>query len=412
MKKNRKSGGFKIKSLTAVGMRVVAIVTGVLIIAVGILCTSPSKAADDAPYFPPEDPFDETEPEETDTDPVTSAETTAADTAYDTGEASSETGTAEETTDTGTTSDVTAPGETTAAATTEEETTAPPPVTVTEKETTQSQPSSGAEGMQEYREYNGRSFYPNETFVGEYKTDRVSIGVSHVVDGKLSYFICDIKVKSVKDFRTAFANNSIGGRAYTHKIAQSVGAGFAINGDFCGFRNSGIIIRNGGLYRDKKSDDWDLCYLNKYGDLISCRNDAESGKKLVNVGVWQSWCFGPTLVKDYKALKNSEFNTPDLSRKDWARESRTAIGQVDRLHYIFIVVDAKRVVNATGKYDTVEGTGMNFDELAAAFEALGCKTAYNLDGGASTSLWMNGKVINVPCMEAGARQVSDIVYFK
>lgn len=386
--------------LSKLGFRVMAVLSGVLIIAVGILCTSPSKAADDAPYFPPETDAEETTGAETRAPaPHTDVETlvpieTDGVTYPDTG-VDLPTDTVDQTT-----------GETTAEETSAEVTT---DEATTEPETEPPVEPKDPDGKQNYREYNGRTFASNETFVGEYKTDRVSVGVSNVREGDISYYICDIKVKSAKDFHTAFANNSIAGRAYTSKIAQSVGAGFAVNGDFCGFRPTGIIIREGGLYRDKKSDNWDLCYMNKYGDLITCKNDKESGKALVNGGAWQSWCFGPTLVENYRALKNSEFNTPDLSRKDWAREPRTAICQVDELHYIILVVDAKRVPNGLGAWNTVGG--MNFDELAATCESLGCKTAYNLDGGGSATLYLNGKVANEPSGN-GERQISDIIYLK
>ena len=390
------------------GFRLLAVLSGLLIIGVGLLCTSPSKAADEAPYFPPDTDTEEiiteeetTEPETEvrteaqtlepfDTEGVTFDETEPEDTASEPG---TEEGTAEE--------------DTTKEDTTEPVTKEPvtePVVTETEK----IEPKD-PEGKQSYREYNGRAYGENEKFVGEYKTDRVSVGVSNVRYGDISYYICDIKVKSVKDLHTAFANNSISGRAYTSKIAQSAGAGFAVNGDFCGYRASGIIIREGGLYRNKRSDNWDLCYINKYGDLITCKNDKEDGKALVNGGAWQSWCFGPTLVENYRALENREFNTPDLSRADWAREPRTAICQIDELHYIIVVVDAVRVPNGLGGWNTVGG--MNFDELAATCAALGCKTAYNLDGGGSTTLYLNGKVVNEPS-GGGERAISDIIYLK
>ena len=73
-----------------------------------------------------------------------------------------------------------------------------------------------------------------------------------------------------------------------------------------------------------------------------------------------------------------------------------------------IVVDAKRIKN--GISWTTHG-GMSFSELAATFESLGCKTAYNLDGGGSTTMWLNGKLANEPAME-GLRNISDIIYFK
>ena len=214
---------------------------------------------------------------------------------------------------------------------------------------------------------------------------------------------------SAEDFHTAFADGKISGRADTSETAKSVGAGFAVNGDFCGYRQTGIIIREGKLYRNEKADGWDLCCMDKNGDLITSKNNEEDGAALLNDGVLQSWCFGPTLVKDHKALSNDEFCTPDLSKKDWARESRTAIGQIDTLHYIIIVADSKRVSNELGGWTTLGG--MNFDELAAVFEALGCKTAYNLDGGGSTALYLNGEIVNKPCMGT-EKQISDIIYIK
>lgn len=259
------------------------------------------------------------------------------------------------------------------------------------------------------REHNGRTYADNETFVGEYKTDRVSVSVSNVKDGDLSYYICDMILCSAEDFHTAFADSKISGMADTSETAKSVGAGFAVNGDFCGYRHTGIIIREGKLYRNEKADGWDLCCMDKNGDLITSKNDEEDGTALLNNGILQSWCFGPTLVKDHKALSNDEFCTPDLSKKDWAKESRTAIGQIDTLHYIIIVTDSERVSNGLGGWTTLGG--MNFDELAAAFEALGCKTAYNLDGGGSTALYLNGKIVNEPCMGT-EKQISDIIYLK
>lgn len=371
-------------------MKITAVVSALLVVGVGILCTSQSKAVVE-PVFEPDtdeytDPYETDEEPGTDTDAVTLIPIRMP---WDTEPYSTDTETAETETET-------------AEVTTAETTKAP----VTEAQTEPYNPS-GAEGKQTYREYNGRAYAENESFVGEYKTDRVSIGVSNVRDGDKSYYICDIIVKSVKDFHTAFANKSIVGRAYTSKIASSVGAGFAVNGDFCGFRTAGIIIREGVLYRSKRSDNWDLCYMNKYGDLIVCKNDKEDGKKLAEDGVWQSWCFGPTLVENYRALTKNEFNTPDLSHS--AREPRTAIGQIDELHYIILVVDAKRVKNGVGGWTTVGG--MTFTELANTFASLGCKTAYNLDGGGSTTMYLNGKLANEPAME-GERQVSDIIYFK
>jgi exopolysaccharide biosynthesis protein len=55
---------------------------------------------------------------------------------------------------------------------------------------------------------------------------------------------------------------------------------------------------------------------------------------------------------------------------------------------------------------------MSLDQLAQEFVERGAATAYNLDGGGSSTMWFNGEVINNPTdgRYAGERSVSDIVY--
>ena len=244
-----------------------------------------------------------------------------------------------------------------------------------------------------------REFYEDEIFIDQHVTGEVCLTLSKVERGDLNYFICDLLLASPEALHTAFASGQITGRHYTSAIAESVGATFAVNGDFCGFRNHGIIIREGKLYRSTTSD-WDLCYIDKNGDLNTVMCNNTNANTLISEGVLQSWCFGPTLVKDYEIP--ASFNTPGLSQR--AREPRVAIGQIDTLHYIILVVDAVRTNNTTIG-------GMTFADLAKEFQNLGCKTAYNLDGGGSTTLYYKGQVINTPC-GSGERKVSDIIYFK
>ena len=52
-------------------------------------------------------------------------------------------------------------------------------------------------------------------------------------------------------------------------------------------------------------------------------------------------------------------------------------------------------------------------ELAEFMTSLGCETAYNLDGGGSSTMVFNGTVINKPTTNGHhikERSVSDIVY--
>lgn len=81
---------------------------------------------------------------------------------------------------------------------------------------------------------------------------------------------------------------------------------------------------------------------------------------------------------------------------------RTAIGQISPLHYIAIVVDGR----------SSESNGMTLDQLTQEFLERGATVAYNLDGGGSSTMWLNGRVINNPTdgRYDGERSISDIIY--
>ena len=62
---------------------------------------------------------------------------------------------------------------------------------------------------------------------------------------------------------------------------------------------------------------------------------------------------------------------------------------------------------------TADSRGVTLAQLADLFVKYGCETAYNLDGGGSSTMVFNGQVINQPTdgRKDGEREVSDIVYF-
>ena len=97
---------------------------------------------------------------------------------------------------------------------------------------------------------------------------------------------------------------------------------------------------------------------------------------------------GPILVAQGRSL---ERRTRD------PRNPRTAIGWNDRDFY-FVVVDGR-------KKDLSIGVG--FAELANIMIELGCKEALNLDGGGSTTLWLNGAVANHPSEHGVERNVAN-----
>ncbi len=209
------------------------------------------------------------------------------------------------------------------------------------------------------------------------------------------YYVQDIYVRYADNFRTAFSGGEFNGVRQTGRtIAKDNNAVCAVNGDYSGFGNSqtGVVLRNGLLYRDKRTNDVLVMYKDGSMKTFGIKASFDATQEL-NSGAWQAWCFGPTIVENgskitsyYKAIK--------------AKNPRTALGYFEPGHYCFVTVD--------GRSDTSEG--MTMAELAELMESLGCDIAYNLDGGQSSTMIFSDKLINIVPPKEGVRKISDILY--
>ena len=233
-----------------------------------------------------------------------------------------------------------------------------------------------------------------------YQDDNISIKIEPVNENGVVYYVVDIQLSSVDYLQSAFAQNAFGKNITqtTSSMATSNDAILAINGDYYGFRDNGLIIRNGVLYRDtpRTSPDNQALLINADGSFSVVEEGSVSGEDLVASGVLQSLSFGPVLVNDGTI---QSCTTNFVSERD---NPRTAIGMIAPLHYLIVVVDGR----------TSTSTGMTLKELAQVFVDRGATLAYNLDGGGSSTLWFNGKIINNPTdgRTSGERKVSDILF--
>ena len=228
------------------------------------------------------------------------------------------------------------------------------------------------------------------------------------------YFICDIQVKSADALTTAFYNpKNIKKVGLMEDIAKNNGAMLAINCDFCGDHDSGIIIRNGELYRAEKTYKLDMLMIDENGDFElhngnRKKDDVKAlAQQLLSRNIRYTIEFGPALVKDGQAVpfntKTDNDNKYVISTRSSQLESRTAIGQIGPLHYVIIVADGTRKSN--GNWD-----GYSLQELQQMFLDCGAQTAINLDGGGSTKLYFNNQLLNKPT--SPSRQVSDALIFR
>ncbi len=244
-----------------------------------------------------------------------------------------------------------------------------------------------------------------EPFDYEYQDQNRSIAIKKITENDMTNFIVDVQISDPVYFQTALSGDkAYGGLELVSDMALRNRAILAINSDDYGTQKYGTIIRNGELIRANKTTR-NMLIVDQNGDMsvISDRkgeNPKTLSQQLVSEAVWQTFEFGPELVRDGQAVSfNSAFDV--ISTNSSRREPRTAIGQIDALHYIIIVAD--------GRQDGYS-IGMTLPELQQLFVQYGAQTAMNLDGGGSTELWFKGQILNSP---AGGeeRYVSDIIFF-
>lgn len=234
-----------------------------------------------------------------------------------------------------------------------------------------------------------------------YSDDNISIKISEYQEYDTTIYVADVQLTSPEYLKTAFAQSSYG-RNVTEKaseIASEAGAILAINGDYYGARNSGYVIRNGVLYRDTSSGDTEDLVVYSDGSF-GIINEAEvTAQELMDNGAMQVFSFGPAIVQNGSVAVSEG----EEVGKAMASNPRTAIGIIDSCHYVLVVSDGR----------TNESEGLSLYQLAEFMQSIGVQTAYNLDGGGSSTMVFNGTVINNPTTNGRSikeRSVSDIVY--
>ena len=237
-----------------------------------------------------------------------------------------------------------------------------------------------------------------------YNDGKVSINYKEYTVNGTTIHVAEVSVGSASYLKTAFAQGSYGKNvtATTSDIADSVDAILAINGDYYGAREKGYVIRNGKIYRNTASDDAEDLVIYEDGSFEIINESEITAEQLLAKGAVQTLSFGPALLEDGKISVDSD----DEVGRAMASNPRTAIGIKSDGTYLFVVSDGR----------TDESEGLSLLELAQFMQSLGAETAYNLDGGGSSTMVFNDSVVNTPTGggigngSGSERKVSDIVY--
>ena len=233
-----------------------------------------------------------------------------------------------------------------------------------------------------------------------YRDEHIIVNLNQIRQYETEIYVADVIVSSPEYLRAAFAKNTYGQNIteYTSQMAQANGAIFAINGDYYGARENGYVIRNGELYRSSPAGR-DTLVIGKDGSFSVVNDRDVSAEELLEGGAMHTISFGPCLVEggELAVDTDAEIFAELLSNP------RAAIGIVSEGHYLFVVSD--------GRLD--DSAGLSLYQLAQVMKQMGAKTAYNLDGGGSATMYFNGRIVNRPAGRENIveeRSVSDIVY--
>jgi len=240
-----------------------------------------------------------------------------------------------------------------------------------------------------------------------YSDGATSITISTVTQGTgsdtVTFYVADVTLSDATAVRSAFAKDQFGENIteLTSAMAADNDAIFAINGDYYGFRDTGIVIRNGVVFRDEPAREGLVFYTDGRVELYD--ETTTSAAKLLTDGAWNTLSFGPAIVEDgsvVDGIEDVEVDTNFGNHSIQGDQPRTAVGVIDDNHLVFVVVDGRQ---------SGYSAGVTLTELADIMVDLGATTAYNLDGGGSSTMYFNGEVVNQPS-NGGERGTSDILY--
>ena len=205
-------------------------------------------------------------------------------------------------------------------------------------------------------------------------------------------------------FGTDCANGKYNnGYETTSHAAKRLGAIFAVNGCYSSPNLGYTVVRGGKIWNGSgRQSFWCPAVYSFYnGKLLSAWEsggtpDIAGGQvdQLVADGlVTDTFCFGPPNL----------INGVVTGTNEGARAQRTFIGTNGNAGDIWVCV-------SDGRYNDGASAGLTFYEGAEYLQSKGCTFGVHLDGGGSSTMYFNGKVLNAA--SGGQRSVVDFVYFK
>lgn len=238
------------------------------------------------------------------------------------------------------------------------------------------------------------------SFDGMY-SQRTSKTGEKFADAHTVWYAFDVYVRNIENLFVNYKN----GTTNFSKLFEDTSFGqavAAISGDlFYGYNKAKpVIVRNGSVIRKADYITDDICVLYWDGTMEIETHDTYDWNRIKERAPYQVWSFGPSLLDENGQPKlNADVDV-------WRKNPRSVLGYVEPGHYVLIAIlgyrdEAQKAEN---------GVGTNLEATAQIAADLGCKLAYNLDGGASVYAGYRGiQLFDVKNSNGSIRRISDII---
>lgn len=188
----------------------------------------------------------------------------------------------------------------------------------------------------------------------------------------------------------------------TSHAAKRLGAKLAINGCYSAPYLGYTVVRDGKIWNGASKNLWvPAVYNSNNGMLMSAWESGgtpgiagQNVQQLVDEGkITDTFCFGPPGLSNGTVTAGS----------DSSRAQRTFIGTNGSAGDIWLCV-------SDGRSNDGKSSGLTYKQCMNYLVSKGCTFGVNLDGGGSSTMYFNGKVLNAA--KGNERAVVDFVYFK
>lgn len=263
-------------------------------------------------------------------------------------------------------------------------------------------------------EFNTGSYYQDI----KYYLDETMLAIAwkQIVDGN-TVTCMEVKVADASQFRRKITGDTYGSPVdYLSNLNKSTNAVVSMNADFYQFRDYGVMVYDGILYKctDKRylvhngiDYRWynclDNCFITRDGDMLFTYFGEEftwdSMQQFVDDNnVAFSLSFGPILVDNYE-VQNHYVDWYPVGEVDQGY-SRAGFGQFDERHYLYMSLN----------HSDEKSARWTMYEFGQFFQSRGVEKAYAFDGGQTSEIIFNGEIYN-HIDKSSERWVSDMVYF-